>query len=68
MLHAYIVVVINRDVVIMLVLMFVASNDVQSHRQRIVKEIFDTEYNYISQLHTIIDVSVADVIIWYHHN
>jgi len=45
---------INR---VLILLMFLASNDVQSHRQRIVKEIFDTESNYIAQLGTVIDVS-----------
>ena len=35
-----------------------ASNMQQSHRQRIVKEIYDTEHAYISQLHTIITVSL----------
>lgn len=29
----------------------------QSHRQKIVKEIFDTEHTYISQLSTIVTVS-----------
>ena len=38
-------------------LLFLASNSIQSHRQRIVKEIFDTEHTYISQLNTIITVS-----------
>ena len=34
-------------------------SDLQSHRQKIVKEIFDTEHSYISQLNTIVSVSLA---------
>lgn len=34
-----------------------ASDHMQSHRQRIVKEMFDTEHTYISQLNTIVSVS-----------
>ena len=36
------------------------SEDATSKRQLIVKEIFETEYNYISQLNTINDVSFFD--------
>ena len=34
-----------------------ATPEVHSHRQKIVKEIFDTEHSYISQLNTIVSVS-----------
>lgn len=43
-----------------------ASNDVQTRRQKIVKEIFDTEHSYISQLNTIIVVSSSKIITAYH--
>lgn len=35
-----------------------ASDHMQSHRQRIVKEVFDTEHTYISQLDTVVSVSI----------
>ena len=35
-----------------------ASDHMQSHRQRIVKELFDTEHTYISQLNTVVSVSI----------
>lgn len=38
-----------------------ASNNVQSHRQQIVKEIFDTEHTYISQLNTVITLFLKPV-------
>lgn len=38
-----------------------ASNEIQTRRQKIVKEIFDTEHNYISQLNTIVTLFLKPI-------